>query len=257
MSSPRRPRSTRAFTLIELLTVIAIIGILAAILIPTVSKVRESARRARCASNVRQICTSLHMLASQDKLQRFPSMGQVGAMAWDITKTRAPGTPIDTLTVTDLVGTAGRGVLLCPSNYRDNDDFFSAFTYATIDYVLLVGAAPNTRGYGATGGGPKLVLPQWVNDKMQDSYTITNAGVTTTIPASRRELVVDSVLQTGRSTYGETPMLGKRSNHMSGIVAEGVNVGFVDGHVRWRSITEVDANPLRATSGVGGTFFRW
>ncbi|WP_088179308.1 prepilin-type N-terminal cleavage/methylation domain-containing protein [Geminisphaera colitermitum] len=44
-----------AFTLIELLTVIAIIGILTAILIPTVGKVRESARAVQCASNLRQI----------------------------------------------------------------------------------------------------------------------------------------------------------------------------------------------------------
>lgn len=45
----------QAFTLIELLTVIAIIGILASILIPTVGRVRESARRAVDASNIRQI----------------------------------------------------------------------------------------------------------------------------------------------------------------------------------------------------------
>jgi prepilin-type N-terminal cleavage/methylation domain-containing protein/prepilin-type processing-associated H-X9-DG protein len=43
-----------AFTLIELLTVIAIIGILAAIIIPTVGRVRESARNAQCISNLRQ-----------------------------------------------------------------------------------------------------------------------------------------------------------------------------------------------------------
>lgn len=49
-----RGRSS-AFTLIELLTVIAIIGILAAILIPTIGKVRQTAHSAKCVSNLRQI----------------------------------------------------------------------------------------------------------------------------------------------------------------------------------------------------------
>ncbi len=48
-------RGATGFTLIELLTVIAIIGILAAILIPVVSSVRDSARAAQCTSNLRQI----------------------------------------------------------------------------------------------------------------------------------------------------------------------------------------------------------
>src|SRR5690625_5299639 len=60
-----------AFTLIELLTVIAIIGILAAILIPVVGAVRESARGAACASNVRQMLAGMHLYAEENN-GRFP-----------------------------------------------------------------------------------------------------------------------------------------------------------------------------------------
>lgn len=53
--SHRRKRWNSAFTLIELLVVIAIIAILAAILFPVFAQARESARKASCTSNLKQV----------------------------------------------------------------------------------------------------------------------------------------------------------------------------------------------------------
>lgn len=70
--------SNSAFTLIELLTVIAIIGILAAILIPVVGSVRESARRAACQSNLRQMGAAVHAYLADN-----PQSDQLPGPSWN------------------------------------------------------------------------------------------------------------------------------------------------------------------------------
>jgi len=79
----RSNRFRPGFTLVELLVVIAIIGILIAMLLPAIQAARESARRANCASNLRQLATGVQVYSDRNGEQLPPFSAGPSYSAWN------------------------------------------------------------------------------------------------------------------------------------------------------------------------------
>ena len=60
-------KRVRAFTLIELLVVISIIAVLMSIMMPALSKARESAKMTICGNKQRGIVSAVNLFAAENK----------------------------------------------------------------------------------------------------------------------------------------------------------------------------------------------
>jgi len=67
MRAKRQQRRIPGFTLVELLVVIGVIALMVAILLPTLSRARESANRVACLSNLRQLAAAVIAYAGENK----------------------------------------------------------------------------------------------------------------------------------------------------------------------------------------------
>ncbi len=101
-----------AFTLIELLVVIAIIAMLAALLLPTLGRTKESARAAVCLSNLHQVGVALQIYVSENN-NKLPVMRDVST---DPAVTATNTFPAINRVLAPQLGNTN--VLRCPSDSR-------------------------------------------------------------------------------------------------------------------------------------------
>lgn len=118
----RKPRGSPGFTLIEVLVVIALIAILAALLFPTFSQARASARRSACAANLRQLGQAALMYAGDwDGAASLPDYAAAKVaenLFGDRVPPRAHAESYYWQTLW-LPYTKNTGVFLCPAGYPD------------------------------------------------------------------------------------------------------------------------------------------
>ena len=113
----------RGFTLVELLVVIAVVAVLAAMLLPVLSRARESARKAACQSNLRQIGTAFRLYAS-DYDGLYPCNGDrnlwMGRNWRVVLQSYLPGGRMQSLPpgYSQPLQVQHSDVLLCPSDER-------------------------------------------------------------------------------------------------------------------------------------------
>jgi prepilin-type N-terminal cleavage/methylation domain-containing protein len=238
------------FTLIELLVVVSIIALLIAILMPTLRNARESARRVRCASNIRQ-CTIAWLnyagdynntvyrqttIGGSQGATRFKHSNYTGKIDWDIR-------PIIRPYLIELELWGCESVPAPPINAIDPDtglDLNSRFNwnYCTLSYWPVDNPQANGEFLPSFG--------------LADGYPNRISQAPASLPMIQDQLYGFGTYSTNHAIHGtftQGLLDPKPSNHnpssASFVVNSfedvlGINVGMFDGSSQWVANSEID-----------------
>jgi prepilin-type N-terminal cleavage/methylation domain-containing protein/prepilin-type processing-associated H-X9-DG protein len=267
ISSKHNKQRAPGFTLVELLVVIGIIALLISILLPSLSKAREQAKKVQCASNVRQFCQAMIMFANENK-GRFMDVGNNDGL---LTNEVSPPNPLKKVelqtmhqgardVLTQRYGMT-REVFYCPSNPDQNTDYnwrrTSEGNVTVVGYMMVGGrvllATTPAKAIANGFGGFDEVKAMDPNMQVIPS----RMGQKTFYP-----VLVTDMTRSYNNSFGSPDDKQARSNHIDGLASDstgymprgkgGGNVGYIDGHVDWHQQNEMGQKEIPGVNNQPG-----
>jgi len=231
-----------AFTVPELLAVVAIIMIVLSILLPSMGRGRDAARKAICASNLHQ--QGLAMINYTVNTQYYPghaaSMNGYIAAVWP-TRIRLYGDGVGMFNCASApIGFQWKVVTAAPGGVYATQAEVNTWGYKMGERLLVVGGGsgmPFTYGYNDWGSWNTLKNPQrgLGGDLNFEPYIVPELRKSLVSAPSNMIAIADNV-NDGNWDFNIDP--NNPSEGVGKLHYDGANVLFCDGHVDWELTTK-------------------
>lgn len=240
----------RGFTLIEMLLVVSILSLLIAILLPTLSKAKESISRTVCSTRLNQLSTAA-VSYSNDHRRRLPTgirgdgaehLPWISADLFDILQKYSS---VAKPSATYASGSAMPDAMLeCPNFSDAGPGYYNAGAKGWVLGYLYLGGHPKVALAPLSAGSVAWRSPLLTKDGSLPLWADWNEWS----PLDRWTVVphtVSGARKDGGSYYNGTGG-GARSTLMG---AEGGNVALVDCSVAWRPISQMQQHETSLSIG--------